>query len=122
MTIFDKYDQLDCPEYFGTQFSLGLMVIYIVILNILLVNLLVAIFSNTYSEVETESDKIWKFLQYSLIKEYFYRPFLSTPFTIVYHIYDFLFKIFRLIFGYKLKKSSYSFSKYKFFLINLKML
>jgi hypothetical protein len=46
------------------------------------------VLSNTYSEVESEADKIWKLQRYTLVHEYFYRPFLPTPFTIVYYFYE----------------------------------
>ncbi|RNA06319.1 transient receptor potential cation channel subfamily M member 2-like [Brachionus plicatilis] len=66
LLITDTYTQEDCPEKYGASVSLFLLVVYIMLLNILLVNLLIAIFSNTYENVESEADKIWKFQRYRL--------------------------------------------------------
>jgi hypothetical protein len=42
--LTDEYGQEDCPEIYGSKVSLGLLVGYLALLNILLVNLLIAIF------------------------------------------------------------------------------
>lgn len=44
LAITDRYTQDDCPEVNGAKVSLGLLVAYLILLNILLVNLLIAIF------------------------------------------------------------------------------
>ncbi|CAF0919426.1 unnamed protein product [Brachionus calyciflorus] len=99
LSITDMYTQDDCPEKYGTNVSLGLLVVYIIMLNILLVNLLIAIFSNAYEKVESEADKIWKFQRYRLVNEYFHRPFLPVPFTVLYYLFEIFRMIFRFIFG-----------------------
>ena len=71
----------------GSKVSLGLFVGYLVMVQILLLNLLIAIFSNTYSEIELEADKIWKFQRYWLVYDYVRRPFLVSPLTIIQYIY-----------------------------------
>lgn len=68
----------------GSKVSLGLFVGYLVMVQILLLNLLIAIFSNTYSEIELEADKIWKFQRYWLVYDYVRRP---SPLTIIQYIY-----------------------------------
>jgi hypothetical protein len=55
--------------------------------QILLLNLLIAIFSNTYSEIEAEADKIWKFQRYWLIHDYVRKPTIVSPLTIFYYFY-----------------------------------
>jgi len=42
--LTDRYTQEDCPESVGAVFSIIIYVIYLIFLNILLVNLLIAIF------------------------------------------------------------------------------
>jgi len=76
----------DCPEPIGAGLSLGILVVYIIMQNILVVNLLIAIFSNTYAAIESDSDMIWKFQRCSLICEYSQKPALPTPLTAVYFL------------------------------------
>ena len=56
--------------------------------NILLINLLIAMFSTTYAKIEIDSEKYWKFGRYFLISEYYYRPPVVPPFIIIAHIYN----------------------------------
>ena len=104
-TLTDQYSQEDCPEPYGAKVSLGLLVGYLMLLNILLVNLLIAIFSNTYSEIESEADKIWMLQRYSLVREYFYRPFLATPFTIFYYVFELIYLTLSFLIGILFKLS-----------------
>ncbi|XP_057292178.1 transient receptor potential cation channel subfamily M member 3-like isoform X1 [Hydractinia symbiolongicarpus] len=62
---------------------------YLLIANVLLLNLLIAIFNNTFTEVEENSSQIWKFERYHLIIEYANRPALVPPFMLLCHIYMF---------------------------------
>lgn len=66
-----------------------LAVVYLILTNILLVNLLIAMFSNTFSKVQKRSQRFWKFYRYSLIHEYSDRPALFPPFIIIEHIIRF---------------------------------
>ncbi len=88
----DKYTYGDCMDKNGTPVALGIYVIYLLVLNILLVNLLIAIFTNTYDEIEAESDKIWKTQRYTLVYEYFHKPTIFSPFTALYYMYYFTVK------------------------------
>ena len=58
--------------------------------NILLVNLLIAIFSSTFSAIESSADSIWKFTRFALLEEYSSKPFLPSPFSVFYYIFRFL--------------------------------
>ena len=79
----DVYPENECPEEIGATFSLVLYVIYLIFLNILLVNLLIAIFNNTYQLIESEANKIWKFDRYYLVFNFYSKPRLPPPFTIL---------------------------------------
>lgn len=71
-----------------------LMAIYVLLANVLLLNLLIAMFSNTFTLVQDNTDKHWAFLRYSLIYEYYTRPVLSPPlifFAHIYHLIKYLF-------------------------------
>jgi len=80
--------------YFGTKKHSNvsepvvslLMAFYLLIANILLLNLLIAIFNNTFAKVQANSNEIWKFQRYHLILEYARRPPLVPPFVIINHI------------------------------------
>ena len=83
----DQYDHADCMDITGTPVALSIYVFYLLILNILLVNILIAIFTNTFSSIEAESDKIWRYQKYNLIYEYFHKPIFFPPFTLLYYLY-----------------------------------
>lgn len=81
--LTDKYQQTDCPETNGAAVSLFLYTFYLIFLNILLTNLLIAIFSKTYDSIEEESDNVWKSQRYSVIYEYFHKTTLPPPFNVL---------------------------------------
>ena len=90
--------------------SFILLMIYMVIANVLLINLLIAMFrlafkskmnttkfhsflsSNTYENIQERSDIVWKNQQYGLIVEYYY----LVPAPINFFVYIFLIIIFLL--------------------------
>ena len=47
-------------------------------------------FSSTYERVRMKSDAIWRYQQYLLAYEYYQRPCLVPPLSIVVNIYNFL--------------------------------
>ena len=46
------------------------MAAYLVISNIMLINLLIAMLSSTYDTVEKSSVQLWRFQFYELVREY----------------------------------------------------
>ncbi|KAL9987179.1 hypothetical protein ACROYT_G001438 [Oculina patagonica] len=76
-----RYDDIS-----GTLVTV-IMALFLLVANILLLNLLIAIFNNTFSNVQANSNQIWKFQRYQLIMEYAHRPFLVPPFIIINHLY-----------------------------------
>eukprot|EP00794_Sanderia_malayensis_P009474 gene9474-10463_t len=81
-TVFDtkKYNQYSEP------IVSVLMALYMLVANILLLNLLIAIFNNTYAEVQRNSERIWKFQRYDVIVQYTKRPFFVPPFVVINHV------------------------------------
>ncbi|XP_077105171.1 transient receptor potential cation channel subfamily M member 3 isoform X3 [Ranitomeya variabilis] len=63
----------------------AIMACYLLVANILLVNLLIAVFNNTFFEVKSISNQVWKFQRYQLIMTYHERPVLPPPLTIFSH-------------------------------------
>ncbi|KAI0212564.1 Transient receptor potential cation channel subfamily M member 2, partial [Lamellibrachia satsuma] len=75
-----------CPE--NTLFvPKTLLAFYILFTNVLMLNLLIAMFSYTFNKIETNTDEHWSFEQYFLIKEYHDRPPVPPPFIILNQIY-----------------------------------
>ncbi|XP_070547046.1 transient receptor potential cation channel subfamily M member 5-like [Ptychodera flava] len=55
--------------------------------NILIVNLLIAMFSYTFQSVQDNAELYWKFYRFGLISEYHDRPTLAPPLIIFNHVY-----------------------------------
>ncbi|XP_041438825.1 transient receptor potential cation channel subfamily M member 2 [Xenopus laevis] len=72
---------------FPEWLTIILTCIYLLMANILLLNLLIAMFSNTFGDVESHTDQIWKFYRFGLIKEYNERPAAPPPFILLSHFY-----------------------------------
>lgn len=66
--------------------SPALLAGYMLFTNVLLLNLLIAIFSYTFERVQEDSDKVWKFQRYELIAEYHGRPLFFPPLIFISHI------------------------------------
>ncbi|KAJ7992802.1 hypothetical protein DPEC_G00282470 [Dallia pectoralis] len=75
---------------FPEWLTILLLCVYLLFANILLLNLLIAIFNYTFQKVQDNTDNIWKFQRYELIKEYYSRPALPPPFILLSHIYIFI--------------------------------
>ncbi|XP_057302958.1 transient receptor potential cation channel subfamily M member 1-like [Hydractinia symbiolongicarpus] len=80
---------------FGTRYGedssysqpivLFILAVYLILTNILLFNLLIAIFNNTYNTVQTNSERIWRFQRYYLVDEYYGKPAFPIPFILINH-------------------------------------
>uniref|UniRef100_A0A8C7MP29 Transient receptor potential cation channel, subfamily M, member 1a n=1 Tax=Oncorhynchus kisutch TaxID=8019 RepID=A0A8C7MP29_ONCKI len=71
----------------GAWLTPAIMACYLLVANILLVNLLIAVFNNTFLEVKSVSNQIWKFQRYQLIMKFHDRPLLPPPLIIFSHIH-----------------------------------
>nr|XP_045757656.1 transient receptor potential cation channel subfamily M member 1 [Mirounga angustirostris] len=71
----------------GAWLTPAIMACYLLVANILLVNLLIAVFNNTFFEVKSISNQVWKFQRYQLIMTFHDRPVLPPPMIILSHIY-----------------------------------
>uniref|UniRef100_A0A7M4EAZ8 Transient receptor potential cation channel subfamily M member 2 n=1 Tax=Crocodylus porosus TaxID=8502 RepID=A0A7M4EAZ8_CROPO len=71
-----------CPEsseenmkpIFPQWLTVLLLCMYLLSTNILLLNLLIAMFNYTFQQVQAHTDQIWKFQRHDLIEEYHGRP------------------------------------------------
>ncbi|XP_041117862.1 transient receptor potential cation channel subfamily M member 2-like isoform X2 [Polyodon spathula] len=71
-----------------------LLCIYLLFANILLLNLLIAMFNYTFQDVQDNTDKIWKFQRYGLIVEYHSQPLFPPPLIIFSHLHLLIVRIF----------------------------
>ncbi|XP_076813165.1 transient receptor potential cation channel subfamily M member-like 2 isoform X1 [Clavelina lepadiformis] len=62
--------------------------LYMLLVNILLLNLLIAILNNTYANIEKKVDRIWNYQRFELIEEYaIVKSPLPPPLSILGYIY-----------------------------------
>ncbi|KAH9512883.1 hypothetical protein Btru_036871 [Bulinus truncatus] len=78
-----------CPEQNAIVYIF--LSIYLVLINILLINLLIAMFSYTFQKVQDNSTQVWRFHRISLVYEYFDRPSLPPPLIIINHLWRLIF-------------------------------
>lgn len=84
LKVLEIFENNYGPDGYAAFF---LLVIYMTISAIILINLLIAMFSNTFNRLENDTDRIWKFQRYSLICEYLTRPSLPAPLSIFSHLW-----------------------------------
>ncbi|XP_070541117.1 transient receptor potential cation channel subfamily M member-like 2 [Ptychodera flava] len=80
----DAETELDTLD--GYVYSV-LLAAYILIGNVLLLNLLIAIFSTVYEKVESNSLTEWKYNRYYIITEFEDVPPLAAPLVVLGHLY-----------------------------------
>ncbi|XP_058379213.1 transient receptor potential cation channel subfamily M member 2 isoform X1 [Diceros bicornis minor] len=84
-----------CPESdtnlqapaFPEWLTVILLCLYLLFTNILLLNLLIAMFNYTFQQVQEHTDQIWKFQRHDLIEEYHNRPPAPPPFIVLSHLH-----------------------------------
>uniref|UniRef100_A0A1I8BFI2 LSDAT_euk domain-containing protein n=1 Tax=Meloidogyne hapla TaxID=6305 RepID=A0A1I8BFI2_MELHA len=63
-----------------------LMTVFLLIANILLINMLIAIFNNIFNVTNAMSRQVWMFQRYGQVLEYKSTPVLPPPFTPIAHM------------------------------------
>nr|XP_020512138.1 transient receptor potential cation channel subfamily M member 1 [Labrus bergylta] len=84
--LYDEDGKKLPPCIPGAWLTPAIMACYLLVANILLVNLLIAVFNNTFFEVKSISNQVWKFQRYQLIMTFHDRPILPPPLIIIPHI------------------------------------
>ena len=64
------------------------------IANVLLINLLIAVFSHTFTQLQDQADQIWKFQRFKLVEEYDDYPVFSPPLNLLVYVVLFVHKLF----------------------------
>ncbi|KAF0041088.1 hypothetical protein F2P81_006986 [Scophthalmus maximus] len=93
--LYDEDGKKLPPCIPGAWLTPALMACYLLVANILLVNLLIAVFNNTFFEVKSISNQVWKFQRYQLIMTFHDRPILPPPLIIFSHLYILFSRLFR---------------------------
>ncbi|CAF3995725.1 unnamed protein product [Rotaria sordida] len=89
-----EIDQIEKNYELSGYVIFFLLVAYMTVANILLINLLIAMFSNTFDRLHSDTNCIWKFQQYSLVCYELKRPLLPPPLIIISHIWRIIIYIF----------------------------
>ncbi|KAK0173426.1 hypothetical protein PV328_006622 [Microctonus aethiopoides] len=74
----------------GRWITPAVMSIYLLVANILLINLLIAVFNNIFIEVNAVAHQVWMFQRFTVVMEYEQKPVLPPPLIVVSHIYLFV--------------------------------
>ncbi|KAG0710418.1 Transient receptor potential cation channel trpm [Chionoecetes opilio] len=78
-------DQIPCHP--GRWLTPTVMSMYLLVANILLINLLIAVFNNIFQEVNAISHQVWMFQRFQVVMEFEGKPVFPPPLIILSHIY-----------------------------------
>ncbi|XP_019522858.1 PREDICTED: transient receptor potential cation channel subfamily M member 5 [Hipposideros armiger] len=81
-----REDSRSCPNLYANWLVILLLAAFLLVTNVLLMNLLIAMLSYTFQVVQGNADMFWKFQRYHLIVEYHERPALAPPFILFSHL------------------------------------
>ncbi|KAL6254233.1 hypothetical protein P5V15_014851 [Pogonomyrmex californicus] len=71
----------------GRWITPAAMAVYLLVANILLINLLIAVFNNIFNEVNAIAHQVWMFQRFTVVMEYEQKPVLPPPLIVICHIY-----------------------------------
>ncbi|CAH1797575.1 unnamed protein product [Owenia fusiformis] len=80
--------ELKCPTQTGTYIIPWMLAVYMLFTNVLMINLLIAMFSYTFNKIRESHDIVSKFQWYHFVREYTLRPPVPPPFIILVHFYQ----------------------------------
>jgi len=69
-----------------TRFGVLVVVVYSLVTQVMLINLLIAMMGDTYGTVKQNSDREWKFYRYKLIKDYNVYADFPPPLNLIHLI------------------------------------
>lgn len=75
------------PCHLGRWINPAVMSTYLLVANILLINLLIAVFNNIFNEVNSVSHQVWMFQRFTVVMEYEQKPVLPPPLIVLCHLY-----------------------------------
>ena len=81
------------------------LAVYMLIANVMLLNLIIAVFTSIFSKVQENSKIVWRYEKYRLVKEFSTKPFLAPPLAIFQHLIRFLRLIWAKVNNDEMKKA-----------------
>lgn len=93
VSIVLEEESCEGNEYCGSETGMNIVIYFVLVLytgivNIILINLLIALFSNTVSRIDQKATALWLAGRYKMVKEYGERTILPPPFNILCIIYE----------------------------------
>ncbi|CAH8446410.1 unnamed protein product [Schistosoma turkestanicum] len=82
-----KNDKINCPGGWSTWLSPILLGVYVILTQVLLLNLVIAMFASTYMRIESASTKYWALQRYHIVGEYVDRSPIPPPLNLIWYIY-----------------------------------
>ncbi|XP_078671110.1 transient receptor potential cation channel subfamily M member-like 2 isoform X2 [Branchiostoma floridae x Branchiostoma belcheri] len=79
----------------GPRFVSFLQAVYMLVTNVLLLNLLIAMFNYTFQKIQDESEVHWKYQRYFVIEEYVSRPWGPPPLILLGHVWRLAYFMYR---------------------------
>ncbi|CAF1630957.1 unnamed protein product [Adineta ricciae] len=87
--VFGQVDPIDGNDSYS-DVAFVLAILFVAIANVLLLNVLVALFNLTIQNVQNQSHVLWRYQRFLLVAEYRDKPLLPPPFNIFYYLFVFL--------------------------------
>eukprot|EP00735_Rhodelphis_limneticus_P013732 TRINITY_DN7688_c0_g1::TRINITY_DN7688_c0_g1_i1::g.18577::m.18577 TRINITY_DN7688_c0_g1::TRINITY_DN7688_c0_g1_i1::g.18577 ORF type:complete len:1325 (-),score=524.01,sp/Q2WEA5/TRPM1_RAT/26.08/2e-109,Ion_trans/PF00520.26/1.7e-11,Ank_2/PF12796.2/0.062,Ank_2/PF12796.2/5.8e+03,PKD_channel/PF08016.7/0.077,Ank_4/PF13637.1/0.36,Ank_4/PF13637.1/3.5e+03,Ank_4/PF13637.1/1e+04,Ank_3/PF13606.1/0.32,Ank_3/PF13606.1/1.5e+04,Ank_3/PF13606.1/1.1e+04 TRINITY_DN7688_c0_g1_i1:302-4276(-) len=87
---WQSYGELFLEDMEAYPLSRALLVVYMIIANILLVNLLIAMMGSTYESVGEKAKVVWLFEMFDTTDEFKEKPLMPPPFVLFIRIFQFL--------------------------------
>ncbi|KAA0192072.1 Transient receptor potential cation channel subfamily M member 2 [Fasciolopsis buskii] len=78
---------VNCRDSMATWFSPMLLGVFVILTQVLLLNLLIAMFASTYVRIESASTGHWSLQRYQVICEFVERSPLPPPLIFIWHLY-----------------------------------
>ena len=91
------------PEVFVSSnfFVYFFLVIWLILSNILLINIIIAKFNNTFVEIESNAAIYWKYKFFNSVKEFRDKPVLPPPFNVIVIFYRVLKRLYLVCSRYR---------------------
>ncbi|KAM7540375.1 hypothetical protein Aperf_G00000034164 [Anoplocephala perfoliata] len=93
-------DNNQCPQFSSRRMSILSLGFFILLTQLLMLNLLVATFTSTYNEIEGSSTYFWSYQRYEMIQEFIDRPSVAPPFTLLWYSGEVVYAIFQRLLGF----------------------
>ncbi|EUB63799.1 Transient receptor potential cation channel [Echinococcus granulosus] len=88
-----------CPQFSSRKLSIISLSSFILLTQLLMLNLLVATFTSTYFEIEGSSTYFWSYQRYEMIQECVDRPSVAPPFTLLWYIGEIVYAVIHRLLG-----------------------